>query len=515
MNHSKPAEKEFGKLRSALLPIHNHELKKFLPMGLMMFFIIFIYYIVRNTKDILVMNASGGSAILPYLKGFVVMPMAMIFVVAYAQLINRMNDKKVFYTFVSFFLAFFAFFAAVVYPNPSLFHPAPETIAATIASIQSVTFLGLPIGQFCVPFIKIWGMWSYSAFYVLAELWGSMVLSLLFWQFANKVTRTVEAKRFYPLFGLVASLAPFFAGYALKYYSNAGKLLPEGADKFGYTLSHLTILLVIAGVALMATYAWMQSNILTDKRYYDESEMRNQPKKKKEKMSVGESAKFVFHSRYLMLIAMLILAYGISLNLIELVWKNQVNLAYPDKNEFGAFMGNFSMALSATSIAVIMMFKGVIHRFGWLCGAIITPMIVAITGGLFFAFILFREYVDPLIAMTGLSALALSVWVGLAQNVFSKSVKYSLFDPTKEMAYIPLDDESKTKGKAAVDVIGGRLGKAGGGYIASILLPFFGSDVLAATPVLFVIVAVVLVWWMTSVVSLNKEYQAKIAGRDA
>ena len=60
---SQPATKEFGKWRSMLWPIHGFELKKFLPMFFLFFFINFNYTILRDTKDTLIVTASGAETI--------------------------------------------------------------------------------------------------------------------------------------------------------------------------------------------------------------------------------------------------------------------------------------------------------------------------------------------------------------------------------------------------------------------------------------------------------------------
>jgi len=107
---------------------------------------------------------------------------------------------------------------------------------------------------------------------------------------------------------------------------------------------------------------------------------------------------------------------------------------------------------------------------------------IGVTGAAFFALQLFAPAFAPVAASLGTTPLMLAVLVGAIQNILSKSSKYSLFDPCKEMAYIPLDQDSKTKGKAAVDVIGNPLGKSGGSMIQQILIFGVGS-LAAATPV--------------------------------
>ena len=91
---SQPETKEFGKWRSFFWPVHGFELKKFLPMFVLFFFINFNYTILRDTKDTLIVTAPGsGAEAIPFLKVWGVLPFAIIFMLVYSKLSNILSKQ--------------------------------------------------------------------------------------------------------------------------------------------------------------------------------------------------------------------------------------------------------------------------------------------------------------------------------------------------------------------------------------------------------------------------------------
>ena len=143
----------------------------------------------------------------------------------------------------------------------------------------------------------------------------------------------------------------------------------------------------------------------------------------------------MMQSKYLAGIAILVICYGMSINLIEVIWKGQLKLLYPNSADYIGFMGKFSEFTGyATLFMLFFVSHNVMRRFGWKTAATITPVVLAGTGVLFLAFIVFKDELGWMTVLLGSTPLMLSVLFGATQNILSKSAKYSLFDPTKEMA---------------------------------------------------------------------------------
>lgn len=486
---------EFGKWRARLWPVHRFELKKLIPMVLLFFFILFNYTILRDTKDTLVVTAAKGSQVIPFLKFWGVLPGAILFMLLYAKLSNKLSKPALFYTTVIPFIIFFGLFGTVLYPLRDSLHP--HAFCDMMQETLPAGFKGL---------IDVIRNWTFSLFYVMSELWGSMAISLLFWGFANDISKVSESKRFYTIFTMFANISMIISGRFIQWAATIREGI-TGKDPWQTTLNYTMSMVVIAGILVLGIYWWINKYVLTDKRFVDSSEQKT-AKKKKPKLSMKESFMLLVRSKYLGCIALLVMAYGIAINLVEVTWKDQLHQQYHNFNDYQAFMGGFSEKTGYITILVTFFLGGsVVRKFGWGKTALITPVMLLITGVGFFSFIIFRGNLANAIAAIGTTPLMLAVIFGTIQNIGSKSAKYSFFDPTKEMAYIPLGQEEKVKGKAAIDVVGARLGKSGGALIQQGLFFALNTAVVGAIApyVAFILFGIIFVW-ITAARSLNKQF---------
>jgi AAA family ATP:ADP antiporter len=264
---------------------------------------------------------------------------------------------------------------------------------------------------------------------------------------------------------------------------------------------------------VIATYRWMNKNVLTDPNLYQPGQ--GSKKKEKAKLSIGESFRYILSNPYLALIAVLVLSYGVAINLVEGIWKGQIKIAFPDKNDYNMFMGQFSTWTGFITILLMIVGNNILRRLSWLKAAIITPIMILATSSIFFFFVWNGAKSTPFAPLMGTTVVMVAVIVGMIQNVLSKGTKYSLFDSTKQMAYIPLDQEAKVKGQAAVEVIGGRAGKSGGALIQSTLLAIIGGSVSLAslTVILGPLVIMICIAWIASVIGLSRKFTALVESK--
>lgn len=106
---------------------------------------------------------------------------------------------------------------------------------------------------------------------------------------------------------------------------------------------------VAGGATMMGLYEFVQREVLTDPQCVDPEREKNR-KKSKPKLTMKESAAFLVKSTYIRDLALLVIGYGMSINIVEVTWKSKLKAAFPDPNAYSAFMGNFSSATGAVTL---------------------------------------------------------------------------------------------------------------------------------------------------------------------
>lgn len=446
-------------------------------------------------KDALLLTAeSSGAEVIPFVKVWGIVPGAFLITFLYSRLNNRMSRNRVFYAMIILFLVFFAVFTFAIFPFSDRLH-----LNTTADFLQGV----LPAG--CKGLIAMVRYWTFSSFYIMSELWSSTILSMLFYSFLNEVIHLGEAKRFYGLIALGLNLSTIGAGQVAYFFCGhfCHSFFHFKENPWEQTLILLTIVVIASGLAILGMYRHLTKNVFNKEEGQSHSAWM---KKGELKMSMRENFSVLGRSKYLICIAAIVLSYNLIIVLAEVLWKDQVKQLYPDPNDFAAYMGQVTTVTGIISFFTsLLVSTQCIRKLGWTFTALLTPGILLITSVGFFAFFFDSRALVGVLGMLGTSPLAVVVFFGAFQNCLCRAAKYTVFDATKEMAFIPLDSELKFKGKAAIDGVGSRLGKSGGSLIYQGLLLMFAS-LAACVPVVACVLFTVIIGWIGAVWSLGKQF---------
>ena len=484
----------FSRWRALLWPVHRHELGKIIPMLLMFFFITLSYNILRCIKDSLIITAKGsGAEAIPFIKVWAMFPGTLLLTWFYIRLAKRFSREAVFYIIFSLFLGFFALFGFLFYPHREQFHL--HSLANSLTEI-------LPIG--CKGLIAMLQYWSFTLFYVMSELWGNIILFMLFWGFANQITNFEEATRFYGIFGIGINLSGIFSGETSILIANYAS--SQGAS-WDTSLTYLLALVTASGFACVGIFFYLNRYL---KKHPEMVSSQPTPLvKEKPKISLRQSFACILSSKYMLCLMTMVLSYNIIINLVEVLWKHEAQQLYPDTQSYAIFMNEVTVYTGILATTVSLFLSGNCLRYlGWTKTAMITPIILLVTSIGFFSFFFLKSTSFVSSFLLGFSPLNLVVLFGTMQNCLSRAAKYTVFDATKEMAYIPLSQEDKITGKAAIDGVFNRMGKSTGSILYQGLLLVF-STLSASAPYVAIILALVLAAWMIAIQSLGKRIAEK------
>ena len=410
-----------------------------LLMFLNIHFLLIAYYILKTVRESLILT-EGGAELKSYASAFQALVL-IAYVPLYSWVASRFPQQKLIFSVVLFFTGCLQLFA--------------------VAQGLELPYVGF--------LFFVWlGIFSVS---MIAQ----------FWSYGNDVYNQADGKRLFPLIA-IGSAAGAPLGAAL-----AGWLYKSGVSSF-WMMQLATGLLVVH----LVLYGLIQRRVSVNS---EGQKVKSEPLK-----GVGGFT-LVFRSRYLLLIAMLLVVLNIVNTTGEYILGRSIvehadELAKTqggfDKEEFiGSFYGTFFFWVNIAAIIIQALLVSRLVKHVGLAGAL---------------------FALPLIAFGTYSLVAFGAGFAIlrAAKTAENATDYSVMNTVKQMLWLPASKESKYKAKQAIDTFFVRAGD-----VISAGIVFAGTQWLALNVagfakanILFVIV------WVVLGVLLLREYRKITAAQE-
>ncbi|KAL3900109.1 MAG: hypothetical protein SGCHY_001583 [Lobulomycetales sp.] len=249
------------------------------PLALKIFLICFSYTLLRNMKDIMLLEI-GKAEITSYLKSFGTLPLGVAFTLVYTWAASKFKKSTVYYVCSSIFIGLFAL-GMILFP-----------FRETLQPVRGSLFEAYPPAL--KPIATAFENWVIVFIYLIVELYGTVIFAVLFWGFANDVVTLDQARRFYPLINLVANFAPTILGLLLSVSNDSLK------SHKGIFLEISLAIGIVLGLAIMYIYRWINLHVIQPNPANNEFVEESDPNSRKKGMGFIQSLRFVFTSGYVL-----------------------------------------------------------------------------------------------------------------------------------------------------------------------------------------------------------------------
>ena len=263
------------------------------------------------------------------------------------------------------------------------------------------------------------------AFYIFVDILG-VVLVEQFWSLTNSIYTTTEGRSWYGVVGtggLVGGVA--------------GGGISAALIKFT-PLQTPDLLLTASGtILLILTLTWLMARA----GIFCEVDHANQPQ-----TAAAGSWRIFGHSRYLALIAGILLLAQFASPIVDYQFMNAVEAAYPEQEARTAFISMFFSVMGIVSIGVNLGITPLVHRYlGAIAGLMVQPMLMMLCA---WGFLINSTLV-----------------FGTATKISDRALSYSINRASKELLYVPVDSVVIYQAKAWIDMFGYRLFKVSGSLL--------------------------------------------------
>jgi AAA family ATP:ADP antiporter len=454
MSHRAESRSPLERLLNLFTEVRAGEARTVLIMALNIFLILLAYYIIKPVREAFILAVPRGAELKSYVSAGQAILLLLVAVPLYARLAGVMARRKLLNTVNLFFIA-----------NLVLFYVAVISVGPGTTVLAVAFFLWVGIFNLMVP--------------------------AQFWSLANDVYTPGEGKRLFVIVMLGAS-----TGGALGGIVTGWLIEPLGLNQ---------LLLVSAGVLVLST---VLTNVVEAREHRRAGEKsREQAKEEEAPLSKDGAFKLVLQTRYLLLIAFLMLFLNWVNTNGEFILGNAVGDHYKSEvvealgphadeaavdewveSRIGKFYANFFTVVNIGGLLIqLLLVSRILKYLGVRVALMILPLISL--GG--YALLVFAPVLGAI------------RWAKTAEN----STDYSLQNTVRQALFLPTTREQKYKAKQAIDTFFWRAGD-----VLSAALVYVGLNWLSLENNGFAMFNIFLVLvWLALAFAIGKEYKRRTA----